>query len=274
MHLIATGREEKLSTGLSNFQSGGPVPQDREARVINSSARIAELPAGPPLLQVVVDTEEEFNWSRPFDRDNVSVTAMQSQYLAQELFAPYGLRPTYVIDYPVATTPDSIAALASFHASGQCQIGAHLHPWVNPPFDETVSSFNSYPGNLPPELERRKLAALTDAITASFGEPPVVYKAGRYGVGAATAAALRALGYLVDLSIVPHSDFSDDGGPNFRGCPGRPYWIGEAGELLEIPLSRGFSGGFAGSGLRLYGMVETSWGRRARRRCACPPGPA
>src|SRR3546814_4149526 len=42
-------------------------------------------------------------------------------------------------------------------------------------------------GNLPPELEHAKLAALTEAIAGAFGARPVVYKAGRYGVGPATA---------------------------------------------------------------------------------------
>ena len=222
------------------------------------------LPAGPPLLQVVVDTEEEFDWGAPFDRTRVGVTAMQHQHLAQALFAPYRLKPTYVIDHPVATTPDSVAVLAGFLAAGQCQIGAHLHPWVNPPFDEPVSRFNSYAGNLAPALERQKLAALTEAIAVSFGARPSIYKAGRYGVGPATAATLRALGYEIDLSMVPHSDFGDDGGPDFRGCPDRPCWIGQAGGLLAIPLSRGFSGALAGIGPSLSPAVESPLGRRAR----------
>lgn len=232
--------------------------------MIGRDATLAELPPGPPLLQVVVDTEEEFDWSKPFDRSSVAVTAMQSQHIAQSLFAPYGLKPTYVIDYPVATTPSSVAALGAIYGAGQCQIGAHLHPWVNPPHDEVVSTPNSYPGNLPPDLERRKLELLTEAITHSFGARPTIYKAGRYGLGPHTDATLRALGYEIDVSVVPYTDFGGDGGPDFRASPDRPYWPGEPGALLEIPLTRGFSGTLASKGRLLYSLVDAAWGRRAR----------
>src|SRR3546814_17897114 len=63
-------------------------------------------------------------------------------------------------------------------------------------------------GLLPPDLEHQKLLALTAAIAEAFGTRPVVYKAGRYGVGPATAGILEDLGYLVDASIVPLTSFS------------------------------------------------------------------
>ena len=91
------------------------------------------LPDGPPLIQVVVDTEEEFDWGAPFDRSSVAVSAITAQHYAQDIFAGFGLVPTYVIDYPVATAATAIAALREFHDAGRCLIGTHLHPWVNPP---------------------------------------------------------------------------------------------------------------------------------------------
>jgi hypothetical protein len=244
-----------------------PQPDTQAAHhpsIIDPAAASVALPSGPPMLQIVVDTEEEFDWQRPFDRNSVAVTAMQAQHLVQELVAPYGLKPTYVVDYPVATTPESVAVFAALLAANQCQIGAHLHPWVNPPHEEAVSTHNSYPGNLPAALERAKLTALTDAITAAFGARPLVYKAGRYGVGPSTTALLEELGYLVDLSVVPLTDFGGDGGPDFTACPDRPYWVGEPGTLLEIPLTRGFSGRLAGSGPGIYRLAGSAWGARAR----------
>ena len=101
--------------------------------------------------------EHRSGWLRQLARDKIAVSAMDRQYLAQEILVEYGVKPTYVIDYPIATQPSSIAVLRSFLASGSCLIGTHLHPWVNPPFDEPVSVFNSYPGNLDPSLERRKV---------------------------------------------------------------------------------------------------------------------
>lgn len=230
--------------------------------MIGEPVRRAVLPDGPPLLLVVVDTEEEFDWGRPFDRASVAVTAMQAQHRAQEIFDAHGVKPTYVIDYPVASTPESAAVLARYHQDGRCQIGAHLHPWVNPPHEEAVTTRNSYPGNLEPALERAKLAALGRAIEAGFGVAPTIYKAGRYGVGAATSATLRALGYRIDMSAVPHTDFGGDGGPDFRFRPDTPHWVGAGQDLLEIPLSRGFCGSLARLGPALYDrLAAPAWAR-------------
>jgi hypothetical protein len=162
----------------------------------------------------------------------------RGQAAAQGIFDQYGVRPAYVVDYPVAVSPGA-ALLRAFHDGGRCLIGAHLHPWVNPPLEEPVTPFNSYPGNLAPALERRKLEVLTEAIEDRFGVRPLLYKAGRYGIGPATAATLEALGYLIDLSVVPRTDYGADGGPDFRRYPDRPYWFGTGYRLLEIPMSRG-----------------------------------
>ncbi|CAN0458903.1 unnamed protein product, partial [Discosporangium mesarthrocarpum] len=90
-----------------------------------------------PLLLVVVDTEEEFDWGRPVSRDQTSTKAIASQHRAQEILQKYGIKPTYVIDYPVASQASGYGPLKELYDDGLCQIGAHLHPWVCPPFDET-----------------------------------------------------------------------------------------------------------------------------------------
>jgi hypothetical protein len=202
----------------------------------------ARLPAGPPLVCVVVDTEEEFDWSRPHDRANTGVTNLRHQTRAHRVFEKFGVRPTYVIDYPVASQPDGYRPLAELAASGACAIGTHLHPWVNPPFDEPVNLRNSYAGNLPPALEHAKLAILTETIGANLGTRPIIYRAGRYGVGAATDDALEALGYVIDTSVVHGIDFGDEEGPDFSRCPAGPYWFGRVRRMLEIPLSHDFVG--------------------------------
>ena len=170
-----------------------------------------------PELAIVVDTEEEFDWTKPFSRDARAVTAIPAQARAQEIYARFGLVPTYVVDHPVATDPVAAGFLRSLKDAGAAEIGAHLHPWVTPPHDEAVNVYNSYHCNLAPALERAKLAALTDAIEAAFGERPTIFKAGRYGFGPSTQRALVALGYEVDCWVVPHTDLSSDGGPDFRG---------------------------------------------------------
>ena len=226
------------------------------------------LPASwPPTLVVVVDTEEEFDWTAPFDPASTGVENIACQPLAQRLFAAHGVVPTYVVDYPVATTPAAAAVLRGFAAAGDCEIGAHLHPWVTPPAAGPVTARHSYPGNLPPALERAKLAALTQAIETGFGRRPVVYKAGRYGVGPATAGILRELGYRVDVSVVPHTDFSADGGPDFNALPEGPFVIGPCAKgekLIELPLSVHFVGALAGAGGFFHPLLASRSARRLR----------
>lgn len=218
----------------------------------------------PPLLLVVVDTEEEFDWRRPHARENTSVTAISAQGLAQKIFSQYGIIPTYVIDYPVASNPVAVKALRQFADRNACRIGTHLHPWVNPPHKETVTAFNSYPGNLSPALERAKLETLTTTITQAFGTRPTVYKAGRYGVGPATPQILEDLHYRIDVSVVPFTSFASDGGPDFSALGFEPWWFGSKGDLLEIPLSCGFHGRLRSVGSTLYPRVSTDAGMRIR----------
>ena len=220
-------------------------------------------PAGlPPLLLVVVDTEEEFDWAKPHDPHSRSVASIAEQRHAQELFEQFAIKPTYVVDHPVAATEASAAVFKDWAASGRCLVGAHLHPWVNPPEGEALNARNSYPGNLPPKLERDKLRALTETITANIGVQPTIYKAGRYGLGRNTPAILKELGYEIDLSVVPATDFGGDGGPDFRGYPHEPYWFGDG--LLEIPLTRGYPGVLGRCGETVHHLAISASGRALR----------
>ena len=194
------------------------------------------------MVVVVVDTEAEFDWARQRPRRAMGVTSVKSQINMQRIFERYQVRPTYVLDYPVSSTPEAYEIIREFHHSGTCEIGAHLQPWDNPPFLERKTDENSYPGNLPFELEREKLLRLSQIIEENVGVRPRIYKAGRYGVGRATAQILAELGYQIDLSVVPGTDLTRQFGPDFSHCGARPYWFGQAPALLEIPLSIGYTG--------------------------------
>jgi hypothetical protein len=218
-----------------------------------STWRIIDWPADdPPMLVVVVDTEAEFDWARQQPRRAAGVTSVRRQMQTLPIFERYGVRPTFVLDYPVSTTPEGYEFVRDLHRSGACEIGAHLQPWDNPPFIEQTTDENSYPGNLPFELEREKLVQLTRAITDNVGVRPRIYKAGRYGVGHATAQILAELGYEIDVSVVPGTDLRRKLGPDFSHCDARPYWFGADPALLEIPLSIGYAGLLAPSGPMAY----------------------
>jgi hypothetical protein len=215
--------------------------------------RVIDWPADhPPLIVVVVDTEAEFDWAREQPRRAMGVTSVKRQAQTQPIFERHGVRPTFVLDYPVSSTPEGYEFIRDLHRSGACEIGAHLQPWDTPPFVEQATDENSYPGNLPIELEREKLSQLTQVIGENFGVRPRIYKAGRYGVGRATAQILAELGYEIDVSVVPGTNLSHKFGPDFSHCGARPYWFGAGPALLEIPLSIGYTGLLAPGGPMAY----------------------
>jgi hypothetical protein len=158
------------------------------------------LPAGPPILCIIVDAEEEFHWGRPVSARNNTTTSIRYQNRAHEVFSYYDARPTYLVTYPVASDPSAAAVLREYLADGRCDIGAQLHPWVTPPFDSETEERQSFPGNLPAAREREKLHRLTEAVRDSFNLQPKVYKAGRYGFGPSTASLLEEEGFEVDTS--------------------------------------------------------------------------
>lgn len=225
---------------------------------------IGEARGRRPRLLVIVDTEETFDWSAPFARENVDVQAIAEVGRLQRVLLPYGLKPTYVVDYPVAATPASAATLAEVAHRGECQIGAHLHPWVTPPFDEPLVPAMSFGCNLGPAIEGAKIAHLREAIVRNMGVQPRVYKAGRYGFGETTAAILEADGFTVDNSVIPHMDFTPDAGPSFSGFPVSPSRFGRARPLLELPCTTGFIGTARAIGAPVHRTLSASWLRPTR----------
>lgn len=219
----------------------------------------ASLPPGhPPVMCVIVDTEEEFDWSKPFSRQCTATTSIGAQEAVHHsVYDRLGIVPTYVVDWPVATTPKAYSALRAIMREGRCDVGTHLHPWVSPPYVEVVNAHNSYAGNLAPELEAEKIKQLTNAIHDNFGHQPQVFKAGRYGLGPHTLAILEALGYLVDASVVPHTAFIADGGPDYTNCTNAAFWFADPrAPMLALPVTTAFCGALKGVGPELYPKLD------------------
>jgi hypothetical protein len=167
--------------------------------------------------------------------------------------------------YPIVADKDAWRPVAALHAAGECFIGAHLHSWVTPPYAEQTSVAHSFQGNLDAVLEYEKMKLLTECIESRFGQRPRIFKAGRYGFGQATAAALEILGFEIDVSFMPHWRYDEQGGPSFAFAPVDPFWLRPQGRLLEIPLTAGFTGGLAFNvGPWLYNKVDRPMLRNAR----------
>ena len=186
---------------------------------------------------LTVDTEEEFDWSKPFDRVGHGLRHIPRLGKFQQFCEGCGVVPVYLVDYPVASDPQAVEVLGEAISAGRAEVGVQLHPWVNPPHDEQVNVHNSFAGNLDPELERAKFRKLRDTIEDAFGVPPRIYRAGRYGLGPATAGILSETGIAFDTSVRSRFDYSYAGGPDYRQHPLRPYWIDREAGLIELPLT-------------------------------------
>lgn len=201
---------------------------------------------------LTVDTEEEFDWTKPITKSGYTLHAVARLAKFQEFCEARGICPIYLIDYPIATSPAAADILRDAVAAGRAEVGVQLHPWVSPPHDEDVNQFNSFAGNLPAALEREKFGRLRDAIEANFGATPLIYRAGRYGVGPNTAQILSDHGMAIDTSVRARFDYSTGGGPNFRDHPVTPYWLDRSGGLMELPLTTVYWGMLRQLGPWLY----------------------
>ncbi|MBO9602629.1 MAG: polysaccharide deacetylase family protein [Novosphingobium sp.] len=204
---------------------------------------------------LTVDTEEEFDWSRPIRREGYGLEHIPRLAKFQQFCEHEGVAPIYLVDYPVATSALAAEILREPVAQGRAEVGIQLHPWVNPPFDEDVNEHNSFAGNLPPELERAKFSRLRETIEANFQTIPRVYRAGRYGTGRGTAEMLRDGGIAMDSSVRAKFDYSAEGGVDYRGHPLEPYWLDPEHTVLELPLTTVFWGVLRRQGERLYPLM-------------------
>jgi hypothetical protein len=252
--------------------------------------------AASRFLTITIDTEEEGRWGGGYPREGNTCANIRWLEKLQPLRDEYGLRATYLVTEPVARDGEARDRLSGIVARERSEIGAHLHPWCTPPYDEIDRSV-TYAGNLPPALLRAKLGGLTETLQQAFGVRPASYRAGRWGISATTLQALEALGYAVDTSVVPlHWEYGN-GGPSSLAAPATPYRPDSAdpmkpggGRILEVPASVVMTGPlgpaaerigrhlrpFPGLGRILDALgrcwLRPSWGepellRRATRRC-------
>lgn len=194
-------------------------------------------------LLVGIDTEGDNQWDAAA-RAHQTFENLYALPRLHALFARHGVRPTYVITYPVATDAAAAAVLRDLLAGGDCEIGAHHHAWETPPCTEADIRRHPYAANLPLAQFEQQLTALTDAIVTAVGTRPVSYRSGRFGFGAAHTPVLERLGYLVESSVAPLFYEAHKRGPDFVEAPLTPYFLaydsattpGTSG-VLEVPVS-------------------------------------
>jgi hypothetical protein len=194
-----------------------------------------------PILNIVIDTEAEFDWDKGTIDDTGRVSAINELPRLIDLLGTKDALPCLAIDFPVATTTSSMEIIANLRKQG-VELGIHLQPWTTPPFAEPIDSRHSFCGNLGPMFEKTKLLKHKDVVEALAGTRVRTFKAGRYGASASTYRVLASVGIDIDLSISPGFDFSNEDGPDWRRFSSSPGWVGGVGGILTLPTTSGFDG--------------------------------
>lgn len=197
------------------------------------------------LFILSVDTEEEWDWSGPFPNENFSVSNINEIPAFQLFCQEFNIKPTYFVDYAVANNPNAADIIKKLNPQ-HCEIGAHLHPWANPPFFDETSEAASHVVNLPIDHVKQKLQSLTAKISESINAKPVAFRTGRWGINGEILELLQAEGFHTDSSVYPfyHNNFF-----SCEHASPQPYWPdlantnseGSQHKIYEIPVTVGFN---------------------------------
>lgn len=206
----------------------------------------------PCRLIVTIDTERDYtpDWTTPASLTFRSVTEAIPRLLTP-LFREFGVRPTYFLSPEVIASAECQEVLAALPG---CELAPHLHPeYIVPGMRTWDLADPSVPvvmmqHECAPDLERAKLASLTELFSQQFDQTPRSFRAGRFGAGRWTGSFLLNLGYKVESSVTPHIRWKASSGklaPDFRRAPELPYFTARSGNiwkrggsrLLEVPIT-------------------------------------
>jgi len=198
-------------------------------------------------LTVTIDTEED-NWGE-YSLARYSAENVENIPELQELFDHFNVKPTYFVSYPVASDSQAVSTLKSLLREGKCEIGMHCHPWNTPPLEETLSKSNMILYNLLVALRIIKLKFMHQTIIKTFNTTPISFRAGQWGYDNEALVCLQEIGYRIDSSVTPYTDWSDKGGGDLSQFSLEPYYLvlhrhskhKTVEKMLEVPVTIGFT---------------------------------
>lgn len=193
-----------------------------------------------------VDTEEEWDWEGPFPESNFSVDNLHALPAFQDFCVKHKIRPCYFVDYPAAAELPKQSLFLQHVEKGNCELGAHLHPWANPPYFGKPSEENSHVVNLPLSQVEQKLDELMALFERELNYVPTAFRTGRWGISEPIMELLYLRGFTIDSSVYP---FYKNEYFNCYGSPLTAYWpdvedvlkSGLQRNILELPVTVGFN---------------------------------
>lgn len=218
----------------------------------------------PILFILSVDTEEEWDWSTPFPQEHFNINNIQQLTGFQKICDDIGIRPTYFVDYAVVDSTEAVDIIKPAVQDDRCEIGAHLHPWCNPPYYGYIGEKESHVINLPIEQVEQKLLTLVQRLKKEFGVYPQSFRTGRWGIDNKVLQLLTKHGFTVDSSIYP---FYQNEFFSCVGSPTQPYWPDLTNPLqqhsqrliYELPVTTGFNHNCFTACEKIYRLFSFRW---------------
>ena len=196
---------------------------------------------------ITIDTEGDNQWDHGRE---LSVENIRFVPRFQDLCNKYLIKPTYLVTSEVCEDTFAKAIFTNYLLTNKAEIGAHLHSWTTPPFqDKDGYRYNdvnhAFATELSQDLLTEKIKNLTNQIETSFGKRPLSFRSGRYGFNGNIARVLTDNSYLVDSSVTPFTSWTSHkgisggmGGPDFLDKTPFPYKYNfDNGSLVEIPIT-------------------------------------
>jgi hypothetical protein len=131
---------------------------------------------------ITIDTEGDDLWSKPRE---ITVSNALALPRFQELCERYGLKPTYLVNWEMATAASFVEFGRAVLERGTGEIGMHLHAWNSPPLvplSDDDFTHQPYLLEYPERLIREKVNVMTDTLESTFGVKMRSHRAGRWGL--------------------------------------------------------------------------------------------
>ena len=211
----------------------------------NISASNAE--SNEPALRVIVslDVEEEGLFSGSYAATGCGVRNVALLRRLAPLTHELGFPLTLFCAHTVFTNAEACSHLAWMRDHCDAEIAAHLHHWSTPPLDsaqEAPAHMAPKHGppirtdRLPTDLLSQRLRTLLDAGRDFQGAPLTSFRMGRWDLKSSVRPLLAEQGITFDSSVCPLRVFKD--GPDHFLAPCDPYWLDDAPNLLESPVTQ------------------------------------
>lgn len=190
-------------------------------------------------LVISIDVEEEGLFSGKYSRRPPGAENVGSLSRLGFVSKEFGFPLTLLVSYRAAQDSSARKVLEGWRESRGAEIGAHLHHWNTPPFEDLPYPEPVSADLLPPALLQAKFESLFEAIGTNLGVIPRSFRMGRFDLGNQVKRLLPDFGLCTDSSIVPLRRTA--GGPDHFMAPCEPYFMESRDArgpfVLEVPLT-------------------------------------